>query len=169
MWFLSKKVLLTRDNLVKRNWNGNTKCSFCDAEESMEHLFISCPFARLIWRVVFAAYNIPPPSNVINIFENWLNATDTTDKASICIGVSALCWSIWNCRNDIVFNKKGTTNFLQVIHTKVHWIQLWRFLLPEDQRESMISGCNRLMNGSQDIFYQATWRPAKRLHDASSA
>jgi hypothetical protein len=24
----------------------------------VEHLFISCHFARLLWRVVFAAYNI---------------------------------------------------------------------------------------------------------------
>jgi hypothetical protein len=35
-----KKVLLTRDNLAKRNWNENTKCCFCDGEESVEHLFI---------------------------------------------------------------------------------------------------------------------------------
>jgi hypothetical protein len=48
MWFLSKKVLLTRDNLAKRNWNGNTKYCFCDNEKSVEHLFIFCPFAKLI-------------------------------------------------------------------------------------------------------------------------
>ena len=50
MWFLNRKVLLTKDNLVKRNWNGCTKCSFCGCDESIDHLFISCPFARLIWR-----------------------------------------------------------------------------------------------------------------------
>jgi hypothetical protein len=143
MWFLSKKILLTGDNLAKRNWNGNKKCCFCDAEESVEHLFISCHFARLVWRVVFAAYNIPPPSNITNMFGNLLNGTDKTDKARIRIGVLALCWLIRNCRNDIVFKKKDSTNFLQVIHTMVHWIQLWRFLLPEDQRECMVSGCNR--------------------------
>jgi hypothetical protein len=80
MWFISKKVLLTRDNLAKRNWNGNTKCSFCDAEKSVEHLFIFCSFARLIWPVIFAAYNIPPPSNVTNMFGNWLNGTDKLIK-----------------------------------------------------------------------------------------
>jgi hypothetical protein len=122
MWFLSKKVLLTRDNLAKRNWNGNTKCSFCDTEESVEHLFISCTFAKLIWRVLFAAYNIPPPSNITNMFGNWLNGVDKDDKARIRIGISALCWSIWNCRNDMVFNKIDSTHFLQVIHTMVHWI-----------------------------------------------
>jgi hypothetical protein len=81
-----------------------------------------CLFPILLLEVVFAAYNIPPPSNVTNMFGNWFNGTDKTDKARICIGVSALCLSIWNCRNDIVFNKKDSTNFLQVIHTMVHWI-----------------------------------------------
>jgi hypothetical protein len=40
------------------------------------------------------------------MFGNWLNGTDKTDKARIHIGVSALRWSIWNCRNDIIFLKR---------------------------------------------------------------
>src|SRR4051812_34001906 len=56
MWFLNKWVLLTRDNLAKRNWHGSKKCCFCDAEETVEHLFLSCPFARLIWRIVNSTY-----------------------------------------------------------------------------------------------------------------
>ena len=34
MWFLNKKVLLTKDNLAKRRWQGCTKCSFCGSEET---------------------------------------------------------------------------------------------------------------------------------------
>ena len=30
MWFLYRKVILTKDNLVKRNWNGNKCCCLCD-------------------------------------------------------------------------------------------------------------------------------------------
>jgi hypothetical protein len=48
MWFLHTKVLLTKDNLVKRNWNGSTKCCFCDSMETVRHLFISCPFAHYL-------------------------------------------------------------------------------------------------------------------------
>lgn len=39
MWFLHKKVTLTKDNLSKRNWNGCKKCVFCDHNESINHLF----------------------------------------------------------------------------------------------------------------------------------
>ena len=49
MWFLNRKVILTKDNLAKRNWNGNKCCSFCDAEETIQHLFFECPFAKLVW------------------------------------------------------------------------------------------------------------------------
>jgi hypothetical protein len=52
MWFLHQKVIITNDNLAKRNWTGYKKCVFCDSEESVNHLFFACPFARLIWRVV---------------------------------------------------------------------------------------------------------------------
>ena len=99
------------------------------------------------------------------MFENWLNGIDKNTKARIRIGVSALVWSIWNCRNNIVFNRKDSTKFLQVIHMAVHWIQLWRFMLPEDQRELMVAGCNRLLTVAQDFFYQATWRPINRIQD----
>jgi hypothetical protein len=35
MWFLHKGVILTKDNLIKRNWHGCTKCCFCDQEETI--------------------------------------------------------------------------------------------------------------------------------------
>ena len=73
IWFLNRKVLLTKYNLAKRNWKGSIHCAFCGCNESIDHLFLSCPFAKLVWRVVFCTYNIPPPTNVSNIFGNWLN------------------------------------------------------------------------------------------------
>jgi hypothetical protein len=48
MWFLSNKVLLTEDNLAKRKWNRCQKCCFCDSAETVNHLFIDCPFAKII-------------------------------------------------------------------------------------------------------------------------
>lgn len=110
MWFLKNKVLLTKDNLAKRNWNGCQKFVFCDSLESIDHLFLSCPFARIIWRMVYFAYNIPPPSNI----GNWLNWVDKMSKARIRIGVSALCWSIWTCRNNIVFKKNRVLIFCRL-------------------------------------------------------
>jgi hypothetical protein len=59
MWFLSNKVFLTKDNLAKRKWNGCQKYCFCDSTKTVNHLFIGCPFAKIIWRMVYLCYNIP--------------------------------------------------------------------------------------------------------------
>ena len=101
---------------------------FCDSDESVDHLFIKCPFAKLIWRVVHFTFNISPPANVKNLFGNWLNSIDKKTKARIRVGVCALLWAIWNCRNDVVFNKADGTFFLQVIHKAIYWIQTWSYI-----------------------------------------
>ena len=163
MWFLHRKVLLTKDNLAKKNWHGSSHCSFCGSDESIEHLFISCPFAKLVWRVVFCTYNIPPPTNATNMFGNWLCGMDKKIKDRIHIGVSAICWSIWNCRNNLVFSRKDTFHVLQVIHMAVHWIQLWAFLLPSNQRDLMMAGCTRLLLVAREFFSWDTWQHTSLL------
>jgi hypothetical protein len=79
MWFLSNKVLLTKDNLANRKWNGCQKCCFCDSAETVNHLFIGCPFAKIIWRMMYLTYNIPPPANISNMFGRWLNGVRKND------------------------------------------------------------------------------------------
>jgi hypothetical protein len=115
MLFLNNKVLLTKDNLVKRNWHGCTKCCFCNEPETINHLFLSCPFAKIVWRMIYFTFGIHPPANITNMFGNWLNGVHKLDKNRIRIGISAVCWSIWTNRNDIIFNRQKGTNFLQVI------------------------------------------------------
>jgi hypothetical protein len=165
LWFLSKKVLLTKDNLVKRRWTGCTNCVFCGEQETVEHLFIACPLAKLIWRTVTFTHDLPPPTNITNMFGNWLNGVDKPSKALIRIGVLALCWSIWRCRNDIIFNNKTKFSFLQVIFSMVHWIQLWGLLSPTVLRDILATGCIRLQMVAQDILCRAGWQHISRLQD----
>ena len=82
-------------------------------EETVEHLLVTCTFAKIIWFV-------PPPANITNIFGNWSNEIEKLTKARIHIGVSAICWFIWNCRNNIVFNRSKNFHVLQVINMAAH-------------------------------------------------
>ena len=121
MWFMYRKVLLTKDNLARRNWTGCTKCVFCQQEETVEHLFITCNFAKHIWRLVHFTFSIHPPTSITNLFGNWLFGIDSKTKANIRIGVRAFLWAIWNCRNDVVFNNTGVGHFLQVVRRATYW------------------------------------------------
>ena len=120
MWFLYNKVILTKDNLAKRNWNGCKKCVFCDSEESIDHLFFTCRFAHFLWTIVQYAFNIIPPANSTYMFGNWLNGEEKSLKAQIRVGTCALLWSIWRYRNNVVFNNARHANFLQVKIGRAH-------------------------------------------------
>jgi hypothetical protein len=39
LWYLKSGVRLTKDNLLKRGWKGDSKCNFCGLEETIQHLF----------------------------------------------------------------------------------------------------------------------------------
>jgi hypothetical protein len=128
MWFLHKKVLLIKDNLIKRKWKGNDKCCFCDQKETVQHLFLQCPLAKMVWRIVHMAFSITPPKNLKKLFGNWLVWVSKIEKAHIRVGTCALLWAIWRIRNDYIFNNAKTTSFMQVIPLATHWIRMWSFL-----------------------------------------
>jgi hypothetical protein len=46
LWFLQKGVVLTKDNLAKKNWNGSQQCVCCSMNETIQHLFLDCPSAK---------------------------------------------------------------------------------------------------------------------------
>ena len=120
MWFLHRKVILTKDNLVKRNWGGCKTCVFCDKDESIHHLFFQCPLAKIVWRIIFMTFDLSPPANVTNLFGNWLSDIPKKDLCQIRVGVCAIFLAIWNVRNDLVFNKHKSYSFLQVIQLVIH-------------------------------------------------
>jgi hypothetical protein len=52
LWYLNKGLTLTKDNLVWCNWTRSTTCAFCVKEESIQHLFFDCHWAKFLWRVL---------------------------------------------------------------------------------------------------------------------
>jgi hypothetical protein len=47
-WLVSQEAILTKDNLCKRKWKGNTTCAFCTEQESVQHIFFECLTAKYI-------------------------------------------------------------------------------------------------------------------------
>lgn len=54
-WLVLKNRILTGKNLIKRGLFGPFVCSQCKSdEETVNHLFITCPFAQGIWSNIFS-------------------------------------------------------------------------------------------------------------------
>ncbi|WVZ93145.1 LOW QUALITY PROTEIN: hypothetical protein U9M48_039151 [Paspalum notatum var. saurae] len=49
LWFLRKGVILTKDNLTKCNWQESLTYASCHKEQTINHLFFECRFARSVW------------------------------------------------------------------------------------------------------------------------
>ena len=163
MWFVHKGVILTKDNLVKRKWEGSKRCCFCDQDETIEHLFIKCSLAKLLWRTIHVTFNITPPLTISHLFDNWLAGVEPKSAAHIRVGACALFWSLWNCRNDVAFNRQTITNFLQVIFRASTWIRTWSLLSRADHRAHMDIGCSRWEMVARDTYNRFGWRSNNRI------
>jgi hypothetical protein len=64
LWFLQKGVVLTKDNLAKKNRKWSQKCVCCDMNETIQHHFIDCPLAKMIWKFIFYATNLNQPRSI---------------------------------------------------------------------------------------------------------
>jgi hypothetical protein len=114
MWFLHRKVILTKDNLARRNWNGDKSCCFCDNKESIQHLFFECPLAKIIWCITHMTFGLVPPKNVSHLFGNWLKVIPKNDLVQIRVGVCAVIWAIWNSRNAMSLTNRKNTPFCKL-------------------------------------------------------
>ena len=110
-WYLRRGVILTKDNLAKRNWHGSKRCVFCHKDETINHLFFECQFSGSIWSIIQIGSSIYPPSSIGNIFGNWLNVVDNRFKQLIRVTAFAVIWSLWLCRNDKIFNDKNLFSY----------------------------------------------------------
>jgi len=68
-------VLLTWDNLMKRNWEGLNVCVLCtDNGESIDHLFTTCPYTVQVWGLFAQHLSIHIPhflDKAIMLWSTW--------------------------------------------------------------------------------------------------
>lgn len=111
-WKLLNRILTVRSFLKKRLVGIVDHCSFCDKEEeSLLHLFWSCPNAVEIWVQVQTWWDITlkpckVDAYVINILNNRVIKSEFKEMWNI---VAILTWwHIWKARNALIF--QGTTS-----------------------------------------------------------
>lgn len=97
--------------------------------------------AKLVWRSLHITFNISPPNSINAFFGTWLQGVDVQVAKLIRVGSCALFWVVWNCKNDLVFNRQRDIHFLQVIVRASALIRTWSLLTPVKAREPLVTGC----------------------------
>jgi hypothetical protein len=163
LWYLQKGVIPTKDNLDRKNWRGSQKCVDCSSNETIKHLFIECPYARMVWRMSFYATGLTPPSSIRHMFGSWLSNQSTNVRNLIWVGVAAVCWAIWRCRNDIIFHKIKLNLILQVIFRGTYWLCFWAQLQRSEQAKDAISLISRNLETTALEMVKGGWQNIYRL------
>jgi hypothetical protein len=81
--------------------------------------------------------------NRLHMFGNWLNNQHKDFKQLIWVGVAAICWAIWKCRNDIVFKKTKFNSIPQVIFRGAYWLRFWAQLQRKEQAKDILVAMSR--------------------------
>jgi hypothetical protein len=76
LWYLRFGVILTKDNLAKRKWKGDTDCCVCGEQETIQHLFFECPVARQVWSSFSITFDIGNLTNMNDLFGAWLGSLE---------------------------------------------------------------------------------------------
>jgi hypothetical protein len=79
------------------------------------------------------------PGMCLTCLDLGFRGLDKEHKLLMLAGVAATCWSIWRCRNDLVFDRKSVNSPLQVIHSIIHWLRTWNVLLKPGLQELVIA------------------------------
>ena len=112
---------------------------------------------------VYAAWGLPKLSSVSNIFGNWLNGIPKDYKPLVLVGAAALCWSIWRCRNEVVFDNKKHS-FLQVIFATTHWLRTWAILQWLSSQDTLVAASHFLAQVAKDFFARVHgWQSSLRI------
>jgi len=125
LWYLKRGVVLTKDNLAKRNWlETQDVCSVILLKlftTSFSNVFMlnSCgvrytcclELHLLLVQMIF--------------FVNWSKRGSNTHNSLLLMAATALVWTIWITRNEVFFDKCRPKTFLQVLFRGTHWLRQW--------------------------------------------
>ena len=163
----AKWVLLTKDNLRRKNWKGSQKCNYCNCNDTIKHLFFDCQRAKVIWRTVQVATGLTPPRSVTHMLENWLQNLNAWEAFTILTGAAALCWAIWCCRNDIIFYNVKHSCFMQVIFRETYWLRFWSMLQHKKRTKDLFMKVSTSLEIiALEMFASHRWKRNNRLCQA---
>lgn len=140
MWLVLQDAILTKDNLIKRKWKGDTKCAFCPEKESVTHLFFECPSAKYVWSLLAFSLGTDCRPGDFNQYNFWIQKTLPQCPSMHFVGLAAVCWGIWRMRNDICFEKKQIKSPTEIVCLICSFLTYWTGLLKKDLQDQVSKG-----------------------------
>ena len=124
MWLIIHRVVRTRYNLKNWGYIRTDKCSMCSCVETIEHCFLECPRARVVWKlfspILSRFFSIPFPISPLSIFYPF---SDVSLHALVRYLLATILYWIWNARNLSTFrnSKISSKKIADLITRDIHF------------------------------------------------
>jgi hypothetical protein len=145
LWMIWHNAIATRDNLLKRNWQGSSSCQFCNGTETISHLFFTCPAAKFVWSVVGRLIGAQTRPGSFTQFFWWFPQFVPASRNTQIAGLAAICWAIWKLRNRACFEHKIIKSPLDLISYSTVFLKYWAGLHNEKDAEDLQAGADGLL------------------------
>jgi hypothetical protein len=114
-WLLIENRVLVWPNLQARGWEGPSRCYLClHQSESISHLFIFCPFVRVVWQLLVHRF----------FFTRSGRAPMSSNASSVGTEPTLLL----HCCQFTSFGRSGNAGMLHSSMGSLHLQALWRIL-----------------------------------------
>jgi hypothetical protein len=90
LWYLRRGIVLTKDNLARKNWKGSQKCCGCNSNEAIKHLFRDRRYAKMVWMIIFYVACLTPPRSISHMFNSCLSNQSKKIRNLMWVGVAAI-------------------------------------------------------------------------------
>jgi hypothetical protein len=94
MWLVEQNAILTKDTMLRKNWQGDPSCYFCDIPKTIDHLFFECPIAKVIWGVIAVCFHQRCRPLSYAQYWAWIPSALPGGERIFMVGLAAVCWAI---------------------------------------------------------------------------
>jgi hypothetical protein len=163
MWMVQLNVILTRDTLTRKNWQGDKRCSFCSQDESVQHLFFKCSLTKNVWSLVAMVIGAECRPTNVEQFWFWYDKYLPTCKSIHMVSFSAICWALWRSRNSVCFDKKIIKSPTEIICLASLFMSYWAGLQNGSDKETLETGTAALKEAA------LAFHPQEEAHEEFGA
>lgn len=125
MWLASKHKILTKDVLLTKGWQGSPLCLFCHHQESVNHIFITCPVAKQVWFWMGKSQHYFIQWNTMEDIIEFSFTLPKTEQQAFLMVFSAICWTIWKHKNELCFTNTQPKSGRNIIFLIISLLQYW--------------------------------------------
>lgn len=148
IWLIQQNAILTKDNLIRRNWKGNKFCAFCNEEETISHLFFECVVVKYVWSIIALTIGANCRPELAEQYMVWIQKFLPSGKKFHIVGLAAVIWATWKIRNRACFEKKLIKSPTEIVCYASVFLNYWAGLQKKQEKDDLQEGAKILQQNA---------------------